>query len=366
MGALTRVSTFLLAKQVDKRSVLERLLLKRILSLYGVSAVVLLIKLRKPMSRSQRALQLQEFFRNSSGLAMASTLIPLIRLLVGLQNDVVPWSVAVGSALAISTDLPSWLSSYVAVESISDAAMSTEVVKGILASMSDSSLTMGRQVLFCLLIPLFHLRVDKQSSRAARFLLSRRSLGRDFVLFYSTWNFLSVYVSLKSLLIDTRPEKSYKSQQYSSRQVDEWPMISSNLKPLMDKLGEIHEITLHDSYSLFEKIMNSALINNVMPCLKWALWRQLCVRTITHRPPTRHDCVVGTSLMKSIILMLGFFVLDGNDNRMNVRPGVLRYLVRSTLTAYLKNTSLNVQRLVTFLGSHLALQNVAQQANHSK
>ncbi|QLL33560.1 hypothetical protein HG536_0E04710 [Torulaspora globosa] len=360
MGALARVVSFCVAKDVNGRPALARLLLTRLISLYGVSTVLFLIKLRKLTSSSRWTAELWKYLRNSSGLAMALTLVPVIRALAGVENIVLPWSAAVGGALATVTGLPSWLSSYVAVESISDAVLSTRTVKKVLSNMGTSSLVIGRQALLCLLIPFFYSRADKQSSAAARFLFKKRSLGRDFVLFYCIWNFLSVYNSLKSFLRDSRREKVYRSQQYSSGQVDEWPMISSNLKPLMDKLVEIHEITLQDTYSSFEKIMNSPMIKNFMPCFKWALWRQLCVRTMTHTPPTRHNHAAGASLMKSITLMLGFFVLDGSDNKMNVRPGVLRYLIRCTLSTYLGITSLKTQQLIAFLGSHLALQNIAQ------
>lgn len=365
MGSLARVVSVLVAKDVNGRRGLARLLVTRLISVYGVSTVLFLIKLRR-LTSSGRRMELWKHLRNSSGLAMALTLVPVIRVAAGVEDVVLPWSVAVGGALATVTNLPSWLSSYVAVESVSDALLSTRTVRRVLSNMGTSSLVVGRQALLCLIVPFFYSRADKQSSAAARFLFQKRSLGRDFILFYCIWNFLSVYHFLKSFLTDSRHERVYRSQQYSSRHVDEWPMISGNLKPLMDKLSEIHEITLQDTYSLFEKIMNSPMIKNVMPCFKWALWRQLCVRTMTHTPPKRRDHVAGASLMKSITLMLGFFVLDGNDNKMNVRPGVLRYLIRCTLTTYLGTASLNTQRLITFLGSHLALQNIAQQSNCSK
>ncbi|QLQ81121.1 hypothetical protein HG537_0E04760 [Torulaspora globosa] len=365
MGVLARVVSVSVAKDVTGRPGVTRLVVTRLLSVYGTSIVLFLIKLRR-LAVNRRKAELWNLVRNSSGLAMVLTLVPVVRVVSGVENVVLAWSVAVGSALATVTNLPSWLSSYVVVESISDALLSMRTVKRVLANLGTSTLVVGRQALLCLLMPFFYSRANKRSSAAARFLFQKRSLGRDFVLFYCIWNFLSVYNSLKSFLTDSRREKVYRSQQFSSRQVDEWPMISSNLKPLMDKLIEIHEITLQDTYSLFEKIMNSPIIKNIIPCLKWALWRQLCVRTMTHTPPTRRSHVAGASFMKSITLMLGFFVLDGNDNKMNVRPGVLRYLIRCILTTYLGTPSLKTQRLITFLSSHLALQNIAQQSNCSK
>lgn len=364
MGALDRVVKFANAKDVNRRQPLEKLLLKRLLSIYGVAGLLFLIKLRKVAFRKQWSSALNKVLRNSSSVAIASTLIPTIRAITGVSNVWITGLASSGVALMTSTELPGWLPSYVAVESVSDALTSTGIFKRALSGMKMSNVTMTRQMLLCLLIPFFYSQADRQNSAAARFLLNRRSLGRDFVLFYTIWNFLSVYNTLKGFFISKKAEKPYASPQYSSQQVDDWPMISGNLKPLMDKLGEIHEITLHDSYSLFEKIMNSALIDNVLPCFKWALWRQLCSRTMNHRPPKRP--VVGAHLMNSITLMLGFFVLDGSGNKMNVRPGVLRYLLRCCISSRLKDTSLKVRRLITFLGSQLALRNVAQQLNHSK
>lgn len=341
------------------RKRLRGLLLTRLISIYGISTVLFLVRIRRLGTFTNRFAEMRKFLKNAGALAILSTSIPALRGLTGVRDPRVFWSGTIGAALWTATDLPSFLTSFVTVESISESILSMSGIKEALAHMEGSSLVIGRQMLLSLVVPLFYNRVKttKSNSGAARFLFGKRTLVQDFMLFYSIWNFLSIYNYLKRFLLEKRRSKGYGPQSGSSRLVDDWPMISGNLKPLMDKLGEIHEITLHSSYSLFEKLMNSAAMKNVVPCFRWALWRQLCVKALHHSPPEGYKNTVNTSLMKSITLMLGFFVLDGSNNSMNVRPGTLQYLLRCVLNTYLEGTSLNVRKLITFLFSHLALRN---------
>lgn len=363
MTVLDTIVRYISASYAGKGRPLSRLLITRIISIYGISTLLFLVRLRRLRTSEQRVSEICKFSRNSSAMAIVSTSVPVLRRLTNLENSQILWSTSIGASLWTTTELPSRLASYVAVESVSETIISMKSVKETIVHMAPSSLVISKQFLLSLIVPLFYTRfkMSKKTSGATRFLFGKRSLVQDFVLFYCIWNFLSVYNSFKRFLLEKRRNKGYYPQSNSSRQVDDWPMISGNLKPLMDKLGEIHEITLHDSYSLFEKLMNSAAIKNVVPCFRWAVWRQLCVKTLHHSPP---KYFVNTNLMKSITLMLGFFVLDGNNSSMDVRPGVLRYLIRCILNTYLQDTSLNVQKTITFLFSHLALYSSKQRPNY--
>lgn len=362
MKSLDKLINYLLANHAGKRSRLRGLVLTRLVTIYGISAVLLLVRLKRLGTPLERAAEVHRFLRTSGALATASSLSPVLRRLTGIKNPQILWSVSVGTSLWASSSVPGWLSSYLITESINDRLFLVDRVKEIIQNLEPSSLITSRQIVLSLLVPLLYKRSKegRVSSGAARFLFGRRTLLQDFMLIYCIWCLLSAYKSIKRFLLEKTRSRTYYPQGQLPRQVDDWPMISGNLKPLMDKLGEIHEITLQNSYSLFEKLMNSGLMQNVIPSLRWAIWRQLCVKTMHHSPPVSRKYTVNTSLMKSITLMLGFFVLDGSNGSMNVGPVEIRYLIRSILNTYLRDVPINLQKLLTFTFSLLALNNAQQ------
>lgn len=342
-----------------------RLLLKRVISIYGLSGLLFLFKFKRILSSDINFVELRKLLRNSSALAVASSLYPALQRFINqdcAEKRNILWGTTMIISLIVSSGVPAWLTSYVTVESVSSYLLSLRSIRRLNEGMDDSTSATSRQAILCIIVPLLYSRTDtkKQLSGAGKILFGKRSLMRDFVLFYSIWNFLSLYNFLKNSLLKRRKNKNSLVVSNKKRVVDEWPLLSTNLKPLMDKLGEIHELTLQSSYSVFEKLMNSPIVGNVIPSLKWALWRQLCYKSLLHVPQNHQRYFVNTSLMKSITLMLGFFVLDGNKCSMNVRPGVLRYLIRCILTTHLKQLDDNARKSLLFATSHLAFYNYHQ------
>lgn len=365
VNVLDRAVKFITASNEGQGNVAPldaRLLLKRVISIYGLSGLLFLFKFKRILSSDRNFVVIRKLLRNSSALAVVSSLYPVLQTFINkdcAKERNVLWGTTVITSLIISTNIPAWLSSYITIESVSGYLLSLRSIRKLNNEMDDSTSAMSRQAILCLIVPLLYNRTNtkNQLSRAGKVLFGKRSLMRDFVLFYSIWNFLSLYNFLKNSLLKRRKNTNAPAVSDKRRLVDEWPMLSTNLKPLMDKLGEIHELTLRSSYSVFEKLMNSPIVGNVIPSLKWALWRQLCYKSLLHVPRNHHRYFVNTSLMKSITLMLGFFVLDGSKCSMNVRPGVLRYLIRCILTTHLEQFDENARKALIFAGSHLAFYN---------
>lgn len=117
--------------------------------------------------------------------------------------------------------------------------------------------------------------------------------------------------------------------------------------PLMDKLIELQELTASNKPTFFENLMDSAIMKNVIPCLKWALWRKFCIRVLSQVKLGR------THIMKSLILMFGFLVLDHNC-RMDISPQLLKYLARCQLKEYLEKRNV-LKKWLTFASSNVVL-----------
>lgn len=349
----------------DSRPQVGKQIARRISAIQSVYAIVYLIKLNKITSSKERMEYFRKLVRNSSSLSLVSSLYPILLSIFSGRfphKTTLLWCSTISSALLMAKDIPNWLVSYVTVESISDKLFSIRSIKAFISEWEDSTLIICRQAALCAIVPILYAKssMGLRSSGAGKILFSKRPVLRDFIMFYSIWNFLSAYNFGKSMLLRTKRNKTDISIRNPFHYPEEWPIRSSNMKPLMDKLTEIHEITLRNSFSIFDKFMNSPIIQNVIPCLKWALWRQLCYKSLTHVPRSNHRSAVNSKLMQSITMMLAFFVLDGRENKMNVRPGVLRYLIRCVLNHYLVDFNQKYLKIQLFIMSQLAFSNATR------
>lgn len=342
--------------------VFDKQMRKRVTMIQSISAIVYLSKLKKNTSSQEKLKKLRSMMRNTGSLILLSTLYPSLHKLLGKQlphKRFVIWCLSIISSLMMATKVPNWLVSYVTVESLSDRILSFGCIGQPISHIAESTLVLARQAILCAIIPILYVKSNKPSivSGAGKVLFTRRSFLRDFVIFYSVWNFLSLYNYGKRLLFKGRNNKDEISIRNVFHYPDEWPIRSSNMKPLMDKLTEIHEIAFQNSRPLFDKFMNSPLVENVIPCIKWAVWRQVCYKSLTHVPHHNHNSAVNSKLMQSITMMLTFYILDGREYKMNVRPGVLRYLTRCILNRYLTNWNKGALKVQLFIMSQLTLLN---------
>ncbi|GAV53292.1 hypothetical protein ZYGR_0AI05760 [Zygosaccharomyces rouxii] len=308
--------------------------IKKIVATYGAVAVLFLIRVRR--RRSQHVVT---WLSNATALSTLH-LYPLLRdnKLLG-SNRQLAWCVVLTAALKNATRIPDWLPSYLTVEAVSDYVMSRPSLRKLLQNLEEARLVRIRQLTLCVLVPLLYLKPFGKKW------FGKRSLVRDFALFYGVWNLVSIYRYCKNLIRHKRRSNTPELKLVAPR--EEWPSVSTSLMPLMDKLTELQELTVSNKHTLFETLMNSALVKNVVPCLKWALWRQFCIRVLSQVKLGR------THMMKSLMLMFGFLVLDHN-RQMDISPRLLKYLARCQLKEYLEKRN-DFKKWLTFASSNIAL-----------
>lgn len=355
--------------------------LRKLEIISSVSFTLLLLKLKKTPAE-QKFVVLRNWLKNTGSLGSLWWLYPIINRALGLKNDtfkmsLIPWNATLLSAISLSDNIPNWFVSYITLESFSDVLYNLPTFDSF-KKLNTCTVLHIRQVCFSLLIPLLYNNIsqngEKKLSSGQNFLFGKRTFTKDFILFFFIWNFLCTFNGIKKYITNSKEKNASKRSNNGKDTNDgpvnninsnknnrdrgflEKPIFSANFKPLLDRLNEIQELAIHSHSTIFEKFMNSSLITNIIPCIKWALWRQLLLYLFYTSEKKRHinQC---TNLMKSIILMLGFFVLD-NDSKMNVRPGVIRFFMRSILTGQLNTTKdARFAKIVLFFSSNLAFYN---------
>ncbi|AQZ16515.1 YGR168C [Zygosaccharomyces parabailii] len=306
---------------------------RRILTTYAVSALMFLLRIR-------RRGQLKKWVNNTGAVAVLF-LYPLVERILsrcGLRSSYCACSITVISSLALAKSIPSWLPSYMMVESVSDYMLSQTALRQLLGGLEKSRLLRLRQMIFCLLIP---------TIRTSPW-LRRGTFIRDFILFYCLWCFLSLYEGTKCYIKGNRPITPQACAK--PPQLEESRLLSTSFKPLMDKLAELQELTTCNRYTFTEILMNSALVQSIIPSFKWALCKRFCGSVLSQSNLGR------TRLMKSLVLMLGFQVLD-QSRQMDISPSVLRYMVRVNFKEFLKPLSNTMQMMLILASSNLALYN---------
>lgn len=308
--------------------------IRKVLATYGIGAVLFIIRRRRREKR-----HLYPWFRNTTALSILH-LYPLLQnnKLLG-SNRQFAWYIIIASALKASTRVPNWLPSYLTVEAIFDYLVSQPSLQRFLQGLEKSGLVRTRQLLFCGIVPLLYM-----GPYGKKWIFNQNSLVRDFSVFYLIWNLMSIYRYCKSLVRHRRKSNTPSPALIAPN--DEWPLVSTSLKPLMNRLTELQELTIPNKHTLFETLMDSALVKNVTPCLRWAIWRKFCVRVLS-QVKLGH-----TRIMKSLVLMLGFLVVDHN-RQMDISPLLLKYLVCQLDETFEKTN--NFKKWLTFASSNLAL-----------
>lgn len=306
---------------------------RRILTTYAVSAVMFLVRIR-------RRGQVKKWVNNTGAVAVLFLYPLVLRILsrLGLPSRYCACSITVISSLALAKSIPSWLPSYMMVESVSDYMLSLNALRQLFGGLEESRLLRLRQMIFCLLVP---------TIRTSPW-LRRGTFIRDFILFYCLWCLLSLYQGAKCYIKGKRPTTPQACAK--PPQFEESRLLSTSFKPLVDKLAELQELTTCNRQTFAEILMNSALVHNIIPSFKWALWKRFCRSVLSQSNLGR------THLMKSLVLMLGFQVLDQN-RQMDISPRVLRYMVRVNLKEFLKPLSNRPQMMLILAFSNLALYN---------
>lgn len=348
---ITRLVNFVTKEPLKARQILERSL-----SIYGISFIYLVLKLRK-LSKTGQLLQLNyvllsKVTSNASSVAILFSLYPVIKKFV--NNKAFAWNSTVFLALRVySGELPNSLISYVSLESIYDGIKKIPRLQNLVSNTSETTLILMRQCALCTLVPIIHCICSREKSTIARLLFGSRSFFKDFLYFYCTWNFLSLYKFVKSALYRRKEFKNRRSNNVSEETHSGDESDSTNSKALIDRLREINELTSTGTkISKLERIASCSVGRNLPICIKWTVWRQLVQFLFSNRST---KC---SAVQKSVLLLLCFLVLNGNDY-MNVRFGVLKYLLRCIINEKL-NGFKNLKKLILLTASNLAFYNISQ------
>ncbi|SCU82608.1 LAME_0C02036g1_1 [Lachancea meyersii CBS 8951] len=314
-------------------------LVKRILAIYGLSGVLTLRKLKhlEASSGYVKARFLLQSLKRASWICALFNSYPFLRKV--LKSKLLSFNVALLTSTQL--EMPPWISTYLAFESVFDYANSFAAVRRFYSQLSSNKLNLIRQAILSLLIPWLH---HASPSRTKSILFRRKSPLRDFAALFALWNTISLFQFFKSSLYKKQPLEV--RQNIDADRVQNSTALNSRL--FKDKLKDINELTT--SRSMWEKALSCCCGENLHVSIKWVAWRQLLWVLLD----AEHK--YSSNLQISTMLMLGFYVLDSENNQMFVRPGVLKYLIRILITDQIRDKP-HWQKLAFWIGSNLSLRN---------
>lgn len=187
----------------------------------------------------------------------------------------------------------------------------------------------------------------------------KRRLLTDFLMIYSIKNLLCLPNTLKKIFKvgstdNESPSTSMNRQSlfyYKLNEIERPSNLTTTIQPHVDKLNEIYELrsqNYRSSSHILDVLLNSHVIRNIVPSMKWALWRRLLVYVVNLNSQPLYCAKKPTNnyrqynkLMESSALMLGFFFLD-RDNSMVIKPEFLKKLFQLAMNAYLDVSILDI------------------------
>ncbi|CCE65133.1 hypothetical protein TPHA_0J03140 [Tetrapisispora phaffii CBS 4417] len=353
----------------NKGKTLLLLGIRRLAKISALTTVLLLVKLRKQKISSSL---LKEAFETHKVFSLLSLLYPVLTSITkkdksrGLQ--LIPFETTVlVSLLNCRSNISTWLLSYVSTESIYDLINNLAVIKKW--SKLDPNIVLSlKQIILSLIIPCIA-KQHQADSTIYKLLFNKRSYIRDFIIFDSVWNFLSLYNIIKQRVQAYRHRKQFDNTDTTKGYAHNKNLhkrskssFSLNWKPLLDKLIEnqdIYDIT--NKETIINKILNSFFVKNILPTLKWTIWRQSVYKIFASRDKKNKV----SNIHSSVLIFFSFMILNGSNNDhhmdMNIRTGVIKYMLRSLLTVRLQKTDLLNRRMynkiATFLIAQLAIYN---------
>ncbi|CCD24522.1 Pex35p NDAI_0D02080 [Naumovozyma dairenensis CBS 421] len=352
------------------------IILKRIIPTIISAVTVSAIKWKRgnlgslPIGRRKQVLLI--WLRNTGSLIILNALFPILKKYV--KYNTIIWSIITAFASVISSNIPAELVSYVLIESIFDH------MKIYLKKFDEHFRRRIRQILTCILLPILWDKY-KGSNRTEvpslfKLIFNHRPILSDFLLYYLLWNIKSFYKYIKSLLFDAGPHSRPSSSSSNSsnntshfmmyyNNHDELPTVSSTLRPVIHKLGEMYELASNNDNvskhgALLERIFSSSFVTNIQPCIQWCLWKLLLVHTLRLNSKNCSTIIKSqANIMKSMTLILGIFVLDRNNNTMNIRTEVIRYFLNILLNFRISKLYEPERKVLLFCASLLAFKNNA-------
>ncbi|SCU97181.1 LAMI_0F09142g1_1 [Lachancea mirantina] len=321
-------------------------LLRRITVILGVSVGSLVRyahRSRKIGTTSVDKVILKKTLDN--GIAIAAMLFGFPYVSSILSSKWLSFNATLAASLRVKA--PKWISSYILLESVVDYAKNRLVVRDFLAKCKPQHLNAVRQALFVFVIGGVYKTHD---SRLRRIVFTRKSPLQDFALLFCAWNGISLYQFSKSLFFKRREQQKQQLPRQSEDPSDVGYVSSSDM--LKEKFREINELERSSSW---EKMIGCCLGSNLTVTLKWTIWRQLLWAAFKSPAAGSSN---STLLRTCTILLFALYTLDSDAGRMNIRPGVLKYMTRCVINDKINSVALQTAFLAA--GSNLAFWNYSQ------
>ena len=319
------------------------IILKRITQVYGINLVfyVKKWKLKKLQGENIQINDIMPWLRESTILVLLNILYPTLVKFPFLKNHYIHWSSIVGISLMLTKgEVPSWIIAHFLVEAIASKLKIAKLTQWLKKkNFSQGTLIKFQQILVCLAIIVLFAKLDR-SSLPFRVLFDHRPFLIDFFTINAIFTVLAVYHRTLKFFF-TSGTKSNKnvgghevrnfSQYLGVKNHNDWPISSSNLKHVMDRLNEIHEVTIDDNYAnINEKIINSYFTKGFFPSLKWTILRQ-CIEYLF---VTKRRRLMGNKL-RCIVMLLTFTFVDPTS-KMKISPFFAKFFAKSLVNVYLK------------------------------
>ncbi|QHS73472.1 Pex35p SPAR_G03820 [Saccharomyces paradoxus] len=332
------------------------IILKRITQVYGMNLIFYVNKwkMKKLQGENLHINDIMSWLRESAILVLLNILYPTLVKLPFLKNDYIHWSSIVGVLLMLTMgEVPSWVIAHFLVEALHSKFKDSKLTQWLKKKrIPQGTLIKFQQIFLCSAVVVLFAKLDR-SSLPFCVLFDHRSFSKDFFTINAIFTVLAIYRRISKFFFTsgTKSNKSGYSQEIRDfsqllgvKNHNDWPISSSNLKHVMDRLNEIHEVTIEDNYANFnEKLINSCFIKGFFPSLKWTILRQ-CIEYLF---VTKRRRLMNNKL-RCIVMLLTFTLIDPTS-KMKISPFFVKLLAKSLVNVYLKKYwHSNFQKYVLF------------------
>ncbi|CAI4062682.1 hypothetical protein SKDZ_07G4110 [Saccharomyces kudriavzevii ZP591] len=349
--ALIQLS-FLLNKKRRKQLII---ILKKITQVYGINLIFYVNKwkLKKLQGANIRFDDLMPWLKESTILVLLNILYPALKKFPFLRNDYVRWTSLVGISLMLTKgEVPSWLFAHLLVEILHTKFKAARIAQWLTINSPKGTITKLKQIFVCSIVMALFTKLDK-NSLPFHAIFDHRPFRTDFIIINGIFALLATYRRVLKLFLTPETKTNKNGSNHETRNLsqwlgvenhNDWPISSSNLKHVVDRLNEIHEITIENNYAnISEKIINSCFVKGILPSLRWTIIRQ-CIEYLFTRK--RHR-IINTKL-RYVVMLLTFTMVDPTNN-MEVSPFFVKLFAKSLINVYLKKYwHYNFQKYVLF------------------
>ena len=221
-------------------------------------------KMKKLQGENLHINDIMSWLRESAILVLLNILYPTLVKLPFLKNDYIHWSSIVGVLLMLTMgEVPSWVIAHFLVEALHSKFKDSKLTQWLKKKrIPQGTLIKFQQIFLCSAVVVLFAKLDR-SSLPFCVLFDHRSFSKDFFTINAIFTVLAIYRRISKFFFTsgTKSNKSGYSQEIRDfsqllgvKNHNDCPISSSNLKHVMDRLNEIHEVTIEDNYANFNEM----------------------------------------------------------------------------------------------------------------